>query len=81
MVGSAPPFQRLDQLPSMVWWFPSFVVLQAVALSSSADLSSVALSANCVTCSSLGVGDVHDAEWISNSDALFRCNVSLRLVF
>jgi hypothetical protein len=80
MVGSAPPFQRLDQLPSMVWWFPSFVVLQAVAI---------------VVCGSfqrrafgelrhllvIGVGDVHDAEWISNSDALFRCNVSLRLVF
>src|ERR1700738_250107 len=57
MVGSAPPFQRLDQFPSIVsYWLLLFAVLQAFAFSSSANSSSVALPANRVTSSSLGSG-------------------------
>src|SRR6266852_2420759 len=57
MVGSAPPFQRLDQLPSIApCWLLLSAALQLFAFSSSADPSRKALPANRVTSSSLGSG-------------------------
>src|ERR1700730_5732206 len=57
MVGSAPPFQRLDQWPSTMSCRLLLSALhQGFAFSSSADSSSVVLPANCITSSSLGSG-------------------------
>src|SRR5882724_1264108 len=57
MVGSAPPFQRLDQFPSIVLGWPLLsAALQFFAFSSSADPSREAPPANRVTSSSLGSG-------------------------
>src|SRR5882672_12812628 len=57
MVGSAPPFQRLDQFPSIVPGWPLLsAAFQFFAFSSSADPFREALPANRVTSSSLGSG-------------------------